>query len=538
MRAIAYMLRKTAKNWIIDTMHHPLQLIVYLFIIFTTANGMLMAFTSSSNMEMESDDILDIRLLMGAYLLVLYFVSMPVLLKTLTSSSTFFKMSDVSNVFTAPISEKKILAYGVGRQMATILVLLLCFFSYGAMVVRLFDISAGMAVVLMCGIALILFEVQLISVLVFCVASGKPKRLSLVKYILYACMALPLAYVFFELFTKGFSFENILCAVSAPYLDLVPVIGWTHGVFMGIVLGDTNSVIIYAALLLVFTAFCAFVFKRSKPDYFEDVLQKTESSYEWKKAVQTGKVTDAMMMGSKKVAVKRTGINHGFGASAFFFKQCRELSRRSRIPFININTAVVLIAVLLIGFGLGSLSEGTAPISLIMMVCAFLCCYLQFFFTVSDDWVKELQKPYIFLAPDSSVNKLVMASATSVIKPLIDGAIAFTVGGVLLSATVADIFSCAILYFSCGFLYTALNILVQRYMGKTGSRGVIMVVYMLLLALLITPGIVIAAFVFIGASCPLPLMCVLVCLPSAIWNMIASMLIYLLCKRSLNNMEY
>ena len=49
--------------------------------------------------------------------LILYFISIPILLKGLSTGTSFFGMSDVNNIFTAPISDKKILVYGVGRQL-------------------------------------------------------------------------------------------------------------------------------------------------------------------------------------------------------------------------------------------------------------------------------------------------------------------------------------------------------------------------------------------------------------------------------------
>lgn len=51
MKAIVYMLRKTIKNGIIDILHHPMQLIVYLFIALTTVSGIITAMTSNISEE-------------------------------------------------------------------------------------------------------------------------------------------------------------------------------------------------------------------------------------------------------------------------------------------------------------------------------------------------------------------------------------------------------------------------------------------------------------------------------------------------------
>lgn len=539
MKAIIYMLRKTVKNGIIDILHHPLQLIVYLFIALTTVSGIVIALTRNIGYEQAHSDF---RILQGAYLLILYFISIPIMLKGTNASTTFFKMSDVANVFTAPISEKRILVYGVGRQMTAILMLLVCFISYGAIAVQYFSLTIWDAVLLLLGIGVMLFEVQMVTVLIFCVCNGRPARIRMMKYAIYFIIIIPIAIALIQLFAKGFVYENLLSAVSLPYLNYIPIIGWTSGMFMGIIMGSTVNVLIYGGLLLLFAVFAILIFACSKADYYEDVLQKTESVYEFRNAIKNGNVSDKNMMSSKrKVKIGRTGINKGSGASVFFYKQLREMSRRSRIPFININTAVLTAFIIIIGFALRTFENSKITASMTLTITAILSCYIQFFFTVSDDWIKELQKPYIFMVPASPVKKLIMSCATSVIKPFIDGVIAFAIGGALFSASPIDILACIAVYFSCGLVYTSLNVLVQRFMGKTGNRGILMVVYMILLFAALTPGIVVSATLFFTASAKIPyniFLAARLCFPAAVCNFIIAFLVFLLSKRTLNNMEY
>lgn len=540
MKAIIYMLRKSIKNGIIDILHHPMQLIVYLFIALTTISGVVTAMTSNISEEQRH---FDFRILQGAYLLILYFISVPIMLKGTNASTTFFKMSDVANVFTAPISEKRILVYGVGRQMATILLLLICFVSYGAMAVQYFSLTIWDAVLLLLGIGVMLFEVQMITILIFCVCNGRPTRIRMMKYAIYLIIAFPIAIALLQLFSKGFTYENILSAVSLPYLNYIPIVGWTSGMFIGIITGNIASILVYGGLLVLFTIFAIVVFVRSKADYYEDVLQKTESVYEFRNAIKSGTVSDKNMMSDKKkVKLGRMGINRGSGASVFFYKQLREMSRRSFIPFVNVNTAFLTAFVLIVGFALKAMQENAEiGSSTILTIAVVLSCYVQFFFTVSDDWIKELQKPYIFMVPASPVKKLIMSCATSVIKPLVDGTIAFTVSGILFAANPLDVLACIVLYFSCGLLYTSLNVLVQRFMGKSGNRGVLMVVYMILLFIALIPGIVVSVMLFLTCKTEAAysvFFAARLCFPAAACNFAVAFLIFMLSKKTLNNMEY
>ena len=133
MNAVFYMLRKNVKNAIIDTLKSPLKLIVYLFIGASIVFAVIRGFMT----ERAVEDMLDERILYGAYLAILYFISVPIMLKGLSTGSNFFSMSDVNNIFVAPISEKKILTYGIGRQLATSLFLVVCFSAYGSMAVKI-----------------------------------------------------------------------------------------------------------------------------------------------------------------------------------------------------------------------------------------------------------------------------------------------------------------------------------------------------------------------------------------------------------------
>ena len=153
MDSIFYLLRKNVKNGIVDTFRHPMKLIVYGLIAASIVAALIRGFT----MEVDVSEMLDRRILYGSFLALLYFISIPIMLKGLSTGSTFFTMGDVNNFFVSPISPKKILIYGIGKQLATSLFLVVCFSAYGSMALKMFDLSAQSALLLVGGIALMLF---------------------------------------------------------------------------------------------------------------------------------------------------------------------------------------------------------------------------------------------------------------------------------------------------------------------------------------------------------------------------------------------
>lgn len=534
MNAILYMLRKNVKNAVIDTLKSPLKMIVYLFIGASLVYAVIQGFT----MNRSVDEQLDPRILYGAYLALLHFISVPIMLKGLNTGSSFFAMSDVNNIFVAPISEKKILTYGIGRQLATSLFLVVCFSAYGSMAIRMFELSIADALMLVGGIALMLIIVQLITLLLFCLCSAHPRLSVYLKFVIYLLPVYALGSVTIFMFSSSMTLENLYAAISQHYLEYSPVIGWLHGFVFGLLYGNTMKAVIYGVLLLICCALSILIFCLTKLDYYEDVLQKAESYYEFRDNIRNGKVSDSDWLGSKPVKLRKQGIRRGSGASSIFFKHLREGARRSRFMFFNINTIVLLGVTGVIGMAMKSFFNSPYRISVIYIAATVICSYIQFFFSAAGDWVKELNKPYIFLIPDSPVRKLIMAGATSIIKPFIDGAISFVFLWMLVGGHIPDIIVCTLVYGSFGCIYISSNILAQRIVGISGNRGVFITFYMGIMVVLMIPGIVIGLLALSNVSGYFTIISASVLgFPVFLWNIFISFMIFMLCKNLLNNIE-
>lgn len=534
MKAIMYMLRKNIKNGVRDAFMHPMKLLVYGLVAASIVYAVIRGFT----MEVDVNDKLDMRILSGAFLALLYLISIPIMLKGLSTGSSFFTMGDVNNLFVAPISPKKILVYGIGRQLAASLFLVVCFAAYGSMAIKMFDISWGNALILVAGIALMLFMVQMVTLLIFCLCSAHPVLTNYFKYFIYALALYALGSVISFMFINGMTLENLYTAITEDYLEFVPFIGWVHGVVFGLIDGSILNVVIYSSLLLLSCVVALLAFRFTKLDYYEDVLQNAESYYEFIANMRSGTVSDKMFPGSGRIRVRKTGITRGKGASTIFFKHLREGSRRSRLMFFNINTIVLIGVSAVIGFAMKSFFTTQDKATVIYIAAAVICAYIQFFFSAAGDWVKELNKPYIFLIPDDPVKKLIMAGATSIIKPFIDGFISFMLLFFIVGGNFVDALSCAIVYGSFGCIYISSNILAQRIVGISGNRGVFITFYMGIIVMLMIPGIVGGIFLLSNIGAELTsVAATILCLPVIVWNIIISLLIFLLCRNLLHNIE-
>lgn len=223
--------------------------------------------------------------------------------------------------------------------------------------------------------------------------------------------------------------------------------------------------------------------------------------------------------------VKSTGLNAGWGASAFFYKQMREIRRRSPFAFVGASTLCSLAIGVFAGFvmtrGEDALSSNGA-----MAVVLVMGVYILFFFNAAGEWGREIMKLYLYMVPEPPLKKLLWASLTSLIKPVIDGALLFGAVGIITKSSPLTIVVCVLVYTSFGCLFTAGNILSQRLLGAMANKGLILVLYCLMILVLVLPGLAIGLVLYFAFHTPGPVMGI----PVALWNAAISFGIYAISR--------
>ncbi|HEX3016853.1 MAG TPA: putative ABC exporter domain-containing protein [Caproicibacter sp.] len=536
MSALAFLVRKQVKNFFRELIHHPSKLIAYLF----TLGLLVFMFVSTQMDPPKKAEFADIRMLHGIFLGWLLLLSVPTLLISLKSGTTMFKMSDVNFLFVSPLSPKHILAYGLTKQMAATLLGFIFMLFYSGMLMEHFKVSPLGVLWLLLGSALTVFVIQVISLLIYSFANGNPKRQNIVRAVMYLYlggMVVAALYIFQK---NGGGVNAIYNAVASPVLEYFPIIGWMKGAVFALIAGKMQPALIYAVLLLAAFVACLITFEKSDTDYYEDVLKNTETQFEARQALKE-KRTMTVQSSSKKVKVGKTGIGKGWGANAFFYKHLCEARRRSRLIFISVSTVLTLAADLILSFIITFSSRGDkdAPTADLLLVIALACdVYILFMLNAAGDWSRELGKPYVYLVPEDPFRKLLWASMTSVLKPVVDGAAIFLVLTLAMRANPLSGVICFLGYASFGFIFTAGNILAQRTMGGMGNRGLIAILYMMMLAIIIAPGIIFSVILYFAVqSSPAFILMFLVGLPTVAWNILASLVIVFCCRNLLSTAE-
>lgn len=118
------------------------------------------------------------------------------------------------------------------------------------------------------------------------------------------------------------------------------------------------------------------------------------------------------------------------------------------------------------------------------------------FMTMQGKWAQEITKPYIFLIPGNSANKVFYATLADNIKNAIDGFALFLVVGVIFKASLVTIILCALTYMSFGSIYIYGDILSKRILGEH-SKNLEIMLKLLITVGIIAPGIIISIVISI-----------------------------------------
>ncbi|MCI1955418.1 MAG: putative ABC exporter domain-containing protein [Oscillospiraceae bacterium] len=534
MSALVFLVRKQGKNFFRDLLRHPGKLTAYL----VTAGLFAAMLVGVQTDPPKASELSDFRMLHGFFLAWLLFLSIPTLLVSLKSGTTMFRMPDVNLLFVSPVSPKKILAYGLTKQMASTLLSFLFLLFWSGMLMDHFRITALGVVLLVVASAVTVFLVQVLSLLVYSFSNGNPKRKNAVRAALYAFLGAMVLTALFLFRKNGGEAEAVWAAVSSPYLEYFPIVGWAKGAAFALIGGDLRAALLYGALLLAAFLLCLAAFEKSNTDYYEDVLSNTETQFELRRAAKENR---AAMHPGGKVKTGKTGIGRGWGANAFFYKHLCEARRRSRLVFLGVSTFVTLAADLALAFVIRFSSRGDpdAPAPNVLLLIVFAAdVYILFLRNAAGDWSRELGKPYVYLVPENPFRKLLWASLTSVLQPAADGAVLFAVLCAAVHASPLAGLICFLGYVTFGALFTAGNILAQRVMGGMGNRGLVAFLFMLLLALVAAPGIGLGAAVFFAVpGLPEAARIFVAGLPVVGWNLLASLGIVFACRNLLSTAE-
>lgn len=527
MKAITYLLLTRTKNKILSIRKKPRLMILYGFILLICVAWVLFMIFAGENPD--SKEYADSRIL---YLFISGFALLYLYTFTntgLSIGSTFFTMADVSLLFVAPISTKKILSYGllstIGKTMVTSIFILYQIPN----IVNLFGYGVWEIVALLFIYALMIIFCQILSIGIYIFSNGDQNRKSIVRWLLYIFMGV-LILVLYEIVKKeqvGI-LDGLKLLVDSIWYGYIPVLGWSTMFFKGVVTGSLMQILISLTLFILISSLIILLLTARDADYYEDVLYSTEISDQRLKNYKEGRNISSSTNRKIKVKENEKGLGRGKGARILFYKHLLEIKRSSSFIFIDNQTIIFAIGVGVAGYFIKQ------EMGIYIILSTLI--YMQYFATVFGRLKIELVKPYIYLLPESSFKKLLAASLSSLLKPCVDSIFIF---GALALVGAADILQCvfmAIAYSASGAVFVGLTIVYQRVFGTQLNKLAQIIIGIFIMLLVVMPGVV--ASVLISVYWLPESLQFLSTLPYSAICLLIAFVMFLSCRNLLDKAEY
>ncbi len=473
MGPLLYILRKSLKNSIRELARKPLALIAYILMALSFIFILVISiFMPSHRLQAGSGETFGVLVSMAVAVFIYFGIK-----RGIAGGSSFFRQADVNLAFTAPISPQQVLVYGFIQQLLLTLIAVLFLLFQIPNLRNSFAISLAGIVVLVVGVVLLLFSMQLIGMLVYSLSSRSARMRSGLEKALNILVGLFLAGFMVALLEKKDLIIAAAVYLNNPVFDCLPLIGWFKMLLVAAVTGIGPAFFINLALVLASIALAIFVLYVLKTDYYEDVLVATEYREQLLRAKKEGKAGwNLMNTRVRKVTYECTAT----GAMAVLQRQVLEY-RKSGWFFADKNSLFII--------AIGVASKYFFPFSS-MKTVLYVSIYFLFFCSMQGKWMQELGKPFIYLIPAGSAAKVFYATLAEILKNGVDGLLLFVAAGFMFRSDVATIVLCAIAYMTFGAMYTYGDVLARKCFGQSHSRNLAMFTKMFLLLFIIAPGII------------------------------------------------
>lgn len=473
MKPLFYIMRRTFINTIKQIIRKPSHLISYLFLIIFIGGFLVISFVMPSQ-NVTTTPMFSFELIAGGFVLVITYFQLS---QGIDKGSSFFRQSDVNMVFTAPISSKKVLIYGFIKQMlATFLMILFIIFQIPNLK-NYYPISTTGIVIIILTVFALFFSMSLISLIIYSYTSKKKsyrtwaKRIINGIYIAFITWFLVVILNVKDLLTAA---GNVM---ESKFFNSIPVVGWFK-VVLSYSTKELDSTFYLNVGFIVLTMILLIVLLYNlNTDYYEDVLDATIRKEKLYAAKKSGKAVREI----KTDKIKQ--VNQGFGsggAKAIFYKHIMEY-RKNGFFFIGKETIGVVV------FGIAS--KYFMPNSTMTTVLYF-SIYMLFLQSMQGKWIEEMKLHYIYLIPASSIQKIFYGTLANHMKNLVDGIILFAIAGFMFKSDIITILLSAVTYTTFGSLFVYNEVLARRLFGDKHSKIFKLIMRVILIGVIITPGIV------------------------------------------------
>ena len=520
MNALSYLVFTRLKNSLKSLIHKPVRLIYAIVFL------VLIGFTifAGNTEEVDATQYRDIRELIAGAMALYTLMFLMLVRNGFANGGTIFAMPDVNMVFPAPFPQRKVLFYGLIKQIgSSLLVSVFILFQYTWMHTS-YGVTYGFLLILVLAYALAVFFGQFVAMVIYSLTSAEERKKRIAKLIYLVYIVLLLLYLAsFVLKDPENIVQQLVAAGSSTAAQFTIIGGWLGMFTSGIATLNLLESLLGIGLCAVFAGLLVLIIEKSNSDFYEDVIKTAEVSQSAINASKQGVVAETA---PAHVKLGKTGFGRGAGAEMFYYKHQIE-NRRSRI-FLMDSISLIWIACVIV-FSLFMRDSGILPVFI-------MATYLQLFSVALGRFNKELLKPYIYLLPEPPFTKMLYALRESLPSAILEAIFMFVPVSLILGMNIPEMLTCILARISFTMLFIAGNVVISRIWKGTSAKAIIMLLYVVTMLILAAPGVVLAILVSVFEIFALPGMTAAF-LALTICNILVSLLSLFLCRNMLQYAE-
>ncbi len=483
MKAVFYLFFRGTRNIVFRALKKPAALIGYLaFFLFYLWIGIRLNSGKEQGASIFNSDIFYIMLTLFAL-----FQAYACVYPAKKNGIAGYLMADIALLFQAPVRTFDILLILILRQFSS------SFFTIAFMLVQapifktVFGLTTGGVILyIFSSIVMSIFGTVLMVLKVF-VFRNKPFLTKGFRLFFYAMLGIYLIYPVIPAISHASPVKEYYRVFRLPVMDMIPFFGWLRAVAVSPLTGITQSLAVsFLILLLLCITGLFYLYRKTDTEWFEETVGIAE---------QSGIAAEMIKKGSMPVlgpVRRKNAVSFTFtgrGSAAVLQKHILEY-RKTGFLFVSFKSVLFLILGAVLGWFIRKSPDQDLPVMLISLIVISI---LSMLFSMFSRWKREIRSPYLYLIPDTPFRKLIMITAASAIKHVIDGFFYYVPICILTGASVVEIVIGVLAYMTLNQICINVDILSNRVFGRLNAGNFRFLINYFMQLLIFIPAITVSA---------------------------------------------
>ena len=409
------------------------------------------------------------------------------------NGSAIFLPADVNLLFPSPMKPQSVLMFRLATQLGVALV------SGIYMLFQLpnLTLNAGLsiwaALALVAAYCLMIMFGKLLQLLLYMLGSTYPRVKPAIRPVTYALLGL-IGLGYFAYWRAGDMgpLEAAVKFFTAPATRLIPIWGWLKGFCAYACEGSAVGCAWTAAVMVAAIALMVFVIGKIRADFYEDAMARSEETAALLAEAQEKGYAFRKKKKDRSESLRRDSMNHGWGASVFFFKTMYNRFRFAKFGVLTKTSGTYFVAAvglaLLLRFVIGY--ESIVPVVLALGVVAF-------YRSLGNPLASDTKMEYFRAIPESPWKKIffsLLGGSASCLLDLLPGMLAAMV---ILRASPLSVLAWMLFIVSVDFYSTNVGVFIDLSVPVSAGKMVKQFVQILFIYFGLLPDIGIIAFAMV-----------------------------------------